>query len=283
MTKQDKEQITIELEAYVSRYESQNKAANTLKGVSPATVSQLVNRNWDLVKDEMFRTVSSQIGYNANKWVVVETRDFKTVTQLLTDAQVNSNVFAIIGKSGTGKSIAQKQYAATHKRAHLLQCNEYWNRKYFLVELLACMGRDGSGLTVAEMMQEVVRSLKKQESPLLVFDEADKLSDQVLYFFITIYNQLEDHCGIVLIATDHLEKRIKKGLRLNKKGYQEIYSRIGRRCIELSGAGTTDITQVCAANGITDRSTIKEIIKDSEGDLRRVKRKIHALKNRKTN
>jgi len=34
MTKQDKEQITIELEAYVSRYESQNKAANTLKGVS---------------------------------------------------------------------------------------------------------------------------------------------------------------------------------------------------------------------------------------------------------
>lgn len=283
MTKQDKEQITIELEAYVSRYDSQNQAANTLKGVSAATVSQLINRNWELVKDEMFRTVSSQIGYNANKWVVVETRDFKMVSNLLADAQINSNVFAITGQSGTGKSLALKQYAANNKRAHLLQCNEYWNRKYFLAELLACMGRDGSGLTVAEMMQEVVRSLKKQDSPLLVFDEADKLSDQVLYFFITIYNQLEDHCGIVLVATDHLEKRIKKGLRLNKKGYQEIYSRIGRRCIELSGAGITDITQVCAANGITDRSSIKEIIKDSEGDLRRVKRKIHALKNRKSN
>jgi hypothetical protein len=234
------------------------------------------------VKDEMFRTVSSQIGYNPNKWVVVETRDFKMVTNLLKDAQLNSNVFAIIGEAGTGKSIALKQYAANNKRAHLIQCNEFWNRKYFLAELLTAMGRDFSGLTVAEMMQEVVKTLKKHDSPLVIMDEADKLSDQVLYFFITLYNQLEDHCGIVLVATGHLEKRIKKGLRLNKKGYTEIYSRIGRKYIELSGAGITDITQVCAANGITDRSSIKEIIKDSEGDLRRVKRKIHAFKNRKT-
>lgn len=281
MTNQNKEQIVLELERYVARYDSQNQAANTLTGVSSATISQLINRKWDKVKDEMFRNVAAQIGYNPNRWEVVETRDFKTLTRLLTDAQQHSNVFAVTGEAGSGKSLAIRQYANTHKRAHLLQCNEYWNRKYFLAELLTAMGRDYSGLTVAEMMMEVVRRLKAQESPLIIMDEADKLTDQVLYFFITLYNQLEDHCGIVLVATDHLEKRIKKGLRLNKKGYKEIYSRIGRKCIELKGVGSTDITQVCAANGITDRKDINEIIKDSEGDMRRVKRKIHALKNRK--
>lgn len=281
MTNQNKEQIVLHLESYVSQYDSQNQAAKTLKDVSAATLSQLINRKWELVKDDMFRHVAAQTGYNANKWAVVETRDFKMVTSLLSDAQMHSNVFAIIGEAGSGKSLALKSFTANNRRAHLLQCNEYWNRKYFLAELLTAMGRDYSGLTVAEMMQEVVKSLKKQETPLIIMDEADKLSDQVLYFFITLYNQLEDHCGIVLVATGHLEKRIKKGLRLNKKGYTEIYSRIGRKYIELKGVGTTDITQVCVANGITDRTEIKEIIKDSEGDLRRVKRKIHAFKNKR--
>lgn len=281
MTIQQKEQIVQALQQYVERYDSQNQAANTLKGVSAATVSQLLNNNWELIKDDMFRNVAAQIKYNPNEWVVVETRDFKRVTRLLQDAQQHANVYAVTGEAGSGKSEALKTYAALNKRAHLLQCNEYWNRKYFLAEMLTAMGRDYSGLTVAEMMQEVVRVLKKQESPLIIMDEADKLTDQVLYFFITLYNQLEDHCGIVLVATDHLEKRIKKGLRLNKKGYKEIYSRIGRKCIELSGLGVTDVTQVCMANGILDKTAIQEIYKDSELDLRRVKRKIHAYKNRK--
>ena len=140
------------------------------------------------------------------------------------------------------------------------------------------MGRDYSGYTVNEMMGEVVRALKTQQHPLIIMDEADKLSDQVLYFFITLYNQLEDHCAIVLCATDHLAKRIKRGLKLNKKGYKEIYSRIGRKFIELEGLNTSDITSVCVANGITDKVRIREVIEDSEYDLRRVKRKIQGLK-----
>lgn len=278
MTQKEKQQITAELKQYVERYGSQNQAANTLRDVSSATVSQMLNGKWELIKDDMFRTVAAQIRYQEEKWQIVETRDFSLLTHMLEDAQRFHNVFAITGNSGSGKTIALRHYATNNKRAHLLQCSEFWNRKYFLAELLTTMGRNASGLTVSELMIEVVRQLKKQDDPLIIIDEADKLSDQVLYFFITIYNQLEDHCGIVLAATNHLEKRIRKGLRLNKKGYNEIYSRIGRKCVELNGVGVTDVTQVCMANGINDRKTIKNIIEDSEYDLRRVKRKIHALK-----
>lgn len=59
------------------------------------------------------------------------------------------------------------------------------------MELLRVMGRDNTGMNVTEMMSEVVSTLKKIENPVLLFDEFDKVSDQVLYFFITIYNQLE--------------------------------------------------------------------------------------------
>lgn len=281
MTTLNKEQIKSKLAEYCARYESQNKAANSLKGVSSATISQVLNDNWSLISDEMWRKIGSQIGYTSDEWVIVETRDFRLLNGLLADAQNNSNVFAVTGSAGTGKTLTLRNFAEANKRVFLLSCNEYWNRKMFLQELLTAMGKDYSGYTVGEMMYEAVKGLKMMESPLLILDEADKLSDQVLYFFITLYNQLEDHCGIVLVATSHLEKRIKRGIKLNKKGYTEIYSRIGRKFIELKGVGSSDVRAICSANGIDSPSAIKDIYEDSEGDLRRVKRKIHAKRQQK--
>lgn len=274
---EQKQQIKNALVAYIEQKGSQNKASKTI-GVSGATLSQIVNGNWENIADEMWRKVSAQIGNKDNEWVIVRTRDFQLIEHLLTDAKEHSNVYGIVGEAGSGKSEALKAFEKDNPHTYLLDCNEFWNRKYFLAEMLTAMGRDYSGLTVAEMMNEVVRLLKSQPIPLLMLNEADKLSDQVLYFFITLYNLLEGHCGIILIATDHLEKRIKRGLKLNKKGYKEIYSRIGRKFIELKGVGSSDIQQICIANGIEDNKLIKEIIEDSEFDLRRVKRKIHALK-----
>lgn len=274
----DKKQIQEQLITYVSRYESQNEAAKSLRGVSAATISQIINNNWDLIKDEMWRNIAAQIDFKKSEWETVDTRDYKLTTQLLTDSQLTAQVYAVTGSAGTGKSTALKNYQAKTKRAYMLTCAEYWNRKYFLAELLAKMGRNNTGLTVAEMMQEVVYNLKRRETPLIILDEADKLTDQVLYFFITLYNELEGHCGLVLFGTEHLAKRIKKGVRLNKKGYEEIYSRIGRKFVELHGLGYTDCVQICVANGIEDKNLIKQVFEDCEGDIRRIKRKIHAIK-----
>ena len=283
MENTEKQKIVDHLQNYVGRHESQNKAAKTLKDVSAGTISQMLNNKWELIADDMFRHVGKQIGYSSNEWSTVEISDFKTLRLILKESQENSLAMGIVGTAGSGKSIALKTYAKETKNAFLLSCNEYWNRKFFLGELLTVMGIDYSGLTVGEMMAEVVKRIKLKDSPIIILDEADKLTDQVLYFFITLYNLLEDHCGIILCATDHLEKRLAKGRRLNKKGYNEIYSRIGRKFIELKGVGFTDVLQICVANGISDKALIKQVWEDCEADLRRVKRKIHALKKREVN
>jgi DNA transposition AAA+ family ATPase len=259
-----KEKISERLRSYCERYESQNKAAASLKGVSSATVSHLLNGNIDLIRDEMFRNIASQIGYKDENWEVVETRDYRLMTRFLEDARENNLVMAITGNAGSGKTFALRHYTETHKRVYMLCCNEFWNRQTFLQELLAQMGREIVVESVNEMVVEIVRNLKMQENPLLILDEADKLSDQVLYFFITLYNQLEDECGIVLCATNFLEKRLRNGLKFNKKGYSEIWSRIGRKCIELKGVGAADISAVCEANGINNKNDIEKIIQDSE-------------------
>ena len=274
---EEKLEIRERLVSYCEQKGSQNKGANSLNGVSPATVSKIINGDWALINEVMWRSIAAQIGMKQKSWNIVETRDFKTLASLFADAQENAMVMAVCGEAGSGKTLAIRQYAESNPNVFVLCCNEYWNRKLFLQELLREMGRNPNGDTVGEMMATIVSSLKKMEDPIIIMDEADKLSDQVMYFFITLYNQLEDHCALVMVATDYLEKKIKRGLRLNKKGYKEIYSRIGRKFIMLKGVGIGDITEVCMANGITTKSDIKSVIEDCDNDLRRVKRRCHAI------
>lgn len=278
MKQTEKEAIAAKLRTYVDSKESQNAAAKSLRGVSAATVSQILNGNWDLISDDMWRTVGNQIGYDPRNWVVIETEGYRRMTQVLTDAQRHSLVMAVTGDAGCGKSQAIKVYAGSNRNVIALSCSEYWNRKEFLGELLQSLGTEPGGSTVADMMREAIRQLKRREGVLIVLDEADKLSDQVLHFFITIYNKLEDTVGIVLCATQYLKKRIERGVVNNRKGYKEIYSRIGRKFIPMPVVNRGDIKAVCTANGLEDRREIERIIDDTDNDLRRVKRLVCALK-----
>lgn len=272
-----KKQIQEALNAYCEKFPSQAKAVNSLVNVGEATIINIRKDKWQNISDEMWRNVGKQIGWSENKqgWQIVRTSDFKKLELVFADAQKYANVYAVTGAAGSGKSASAKYYASNNQNAFHLSCAEYFNRKMFLAKLLEVMGKDNLGYNVSEMMDYVVGILRKMENPIIILDEADKLNDQVLYFFITLYNQLEGKCAIVLMATEFLEKRIKRGLKLNKKGYAEIYSRIGRKFLTLGGTTKGDILAICEANGITDQSKAQEIFNDCEGDLRRVERNIH--------
>lgn len=276
MQNEQKQQIADQLRAYCEQKGSQNKAANSLNGVSSATISKVLSGQWETIADEMWRTISAQTGAKSEGWQVVSTRAYDVMTFTLDNAQTDALVLAVTGEAGSGKTEAIKNYTAGHANAYHLVCSEYWNRRTFMGKLLKCMGVGVSGTTVSEMMDDIVDTLKRKDAPLIVLDEADKLTDQVLYFFISLYNQLEGHCGIILTATTFLKKRIERGVRLNRKGYAEIYSRIGRKFVALPLLNSEDIAAVCVANGVSDAKSINSIIDEAEGDLRRVKRSVWA-------
>lgn len=276
MKKDEKKQIAARLKEYCAQKGSQNKAANSMNGVSSATISKVLSGDWETISDEMWRTIAAQTGHETKGWQIAETRAYKRMTFLLDTAKNDSLVMAVTGDAGCGKTEAIKNYTAGHRNVFHLCCSEYWNRRTFMGKLLQCMGVDFTGLTVSDMMDDIIDTLKRKESPLLVLDEADKLSDQVLYFFISLYNQLEEHCGIILCATSFLKKRIEKGIRMKRKGYEEIYSRMGRKFVTLQVINSEDVAAVCVANGLTDAKEINRIVDDSDCDLRRVKRAVWA-------
>jgi len=282
MNRLKKEQIVNSLYVYCDRYGSQNKAANSLKNVSAATISQMLSVKWELISDEMWRSVASQIGVKLKEWNLVDTDTLLDLSKVLKDSKDDSQVMAAVGKAGSGKSTSIDHFRSCHKNVFALKCNSFWNKKTFLSEILKEMGIEYRGLTESDMMSEAIHNITRMENPLLIFDEADKLSDASLYLFISLYNSIEEECGIVLCGTHHLEKRLLNGVSLNKKGYSEIWSRIGCKCIHLDGVSASDIVLICEANGVTEQRLIQKVIEDSETDLRRVKRKAYAIKKSRT-
>lgn len=273
-----KKQIQEKLGRYIEQIGSQNKAASSLQGVSPGTLSQIMNNKWDLISEEMWRNIGNQLDGD-DDWNIVETANLVMFMQLLSEAKKTASVFGVTAPAGSSKTESIKQFiAAGNKNVYRLKCGDHWTKKYFCEQLLKVLGINGGGMTVVEMMDEIVRVLYQLEKPILIIDEFDKVADPILYFFITLFNELEDVVSIVVTATDYLEKRILKGVRNNRKGYREIYSRLGRKFIELPGVTYTDVTSICIANGIKDAKTIKGIFDDCDLDLRRVKRKIQATK-----
>ena len=271
-----------QLKQYCERIGSQNKAANTLSGVSSATITQVLNEKWNLISEEMWQRIANQIGYKESEWQIATTGQFQDISAFLSECQTNALTMSLISPAGTGKTATCKQYQSEHRNVFYLECSEMWNKRNFLQELSRKVGIDINGMTNYDMINKVIDTLKTIESPLIILDEADKLKDNVLYFFITLYNGLTGSCGMVMIATNYLEKRLQNGVRLNKKGYNEIWSRVGRRCIPVMGVTAGDIAVICQSNGITDNKVIDKIIASSESDYRRVERQIHALKQLKT-
>lgn len=268
MNQKEKIAIVDLLRNYVEQKGSQNKAATALK-VSGAVVSHLLNGNWEPYTDDMFRKIGAQIGYNAKEWQFADTTNSTDILENLADAKQNSLVLTFIGHAGAGKSATTKKFASENKNVFRIECGQYWDRVYFLSEILSQMGVKDFDPKVSSMMRDIVSGLKKLDKPQLIIDEVDKLDDKVLLFLITFYNELATHCSIIILATHFLKKRIDDGIRLRKKGYEEIKSRYGSY-IELEDTTAKDVKLICEANGLNDGKSINAISANSKGDLRKV-------------
>lgn len=281
LTTEMKEQVRSALIAYRSNFPTLNRAAESLQGVSSATVSQLCNGKYELISDEMFVRIATQIGFAFDSWNLHEGKTFKEITFTLSDAQAYKNVTWIVGDAGCGKTTAAIEYRRTHRNVFYILCSEDMRRSDFVREIAKQVGAPTDTTNLRDMLENAISMISFLGNPLLIFDEGDKLTDSVFNYFISIYNRLEGHAGIVFLSTDYIKRRMDAGLRYNKKGYKEINSRIGRRFFDVSPTEENDIYAICQANNLTDRADIEEVLKDarrSDNDLRRVKRCIHRQK-----
>ena len=100
-----KEEIVAQLRSYVERKGSQKKAANSLDGVSSATINKMLNgTDWETISEEMWRSVAQQTRTKSEGWQLADTSVHREMTMLLSRAQEDALVAGVIGAAGSGKT-----------------------------------------------------------------------------------------------------------------------------------------------------------------------------------
>lgn len=280
LSNKEKDTIRESLRAYVAKYPSQNKAVGSLKNTSVGTVSNIMNGKYENISDEMFRNIAAQVGNRTKDtgWQIVETSAYQEIRYALDDAQHWRNVTWIVGEAGCGKTTTANLYTQENREVFYILCSEDMKKGDFVREIARTVGIKTDGHNIREIWSLILDDVIQMDAPLLIFDEADKLTEPVFHYFISMYNKLEDKSGIVFMSTDYIKKRISLGLRHQKPGYKEFFSRMGRKYFELEETTANDVYSICVANGIQDKKKIEEVIRDAEScdfDLRRVKKAIH--------
>lgn len=254
------------------------KAFGAQHRISGATINQVINGKWSLISDRMWLRLSAAVGYQTSDWAAAHTRDFRAVTDFCTIAQADGISLAISHEPGSGKTFALRNYEATQPGTYYLQCADFWSKRHFLQELYRALGQEADEMTSVQLSIAIVEQLRQQARPLVIIDEVDKLRDTTLMFFIELYNKLNGICGFVLVGAPYFRDQLETGVKRNKRGYREVYSRLGRRFMELKGANRKDVTAICTANGVQDADAITAIWVEVSGeavvDLRRVEREV---------
>lgn len=258
---------------------SQNKVA-TKAGVSSATISQIVNGNWELIKDEMWRKIKIKLRIELD-WQTADTTNLNRIKNYLDAAKNTPMSIGFAYDAGAGKSHTFKLYERTTKNVIYIECKTHWTKKSYAKALVIACGLDDQNNT-EDNIEGFTDYIAGLENPLIIIDQMDKLKDASMDLFIDFYNDFNTHCGFVLSGVPALEKRIKRGVKNERSGYREVWSRIGRKWISLKELTLSDVGNICKANGLDYDEEIGFIYNNCEGDLRRVKRDVEKYFLKKT-
>lgn len=252
-------------------------------GYSTTYISQFFNSKWEVCKPNLLNKIAACIGYRIG-WQAVETAGFLTVKNVCLDSFYNQTANCISDEPGAGKSFALKAACRELPGSLYIQCEEYHKPRTFLIEVFRLLGMKPTGSTVGEMMGELCTTIERKQNALMVFDEFDKLPDQTMSIFRTLYNRLEGMAGFVLCGAPRLEQKLTKGASRDKQAYKEIYSRIGRVFIRTGRVSSTEVEQICRANGLEEYREIERIKRETviykhsnqeSYELRQVQRMVH--------
>jgi DNA transposition AAA+ family ATPase len=240
-------------------------AANTLKNVGTTTLRNALNPEFINISDAMWRSIRSQIGGSKLEWVYVNTTAVEDLRFIMRETQQEQGFTWAISPAGSGKTVAATLYAKESKNVFHIQCDADMSKSDFAIDLARAVGlRVNTQKKARRLIMEVCEYLAELEDPLLIFDEGDKLRDVIIAYFITIYNRIHKVAGVIFLSTNYMEKRMEDGLRYNRAGYQELWSRLGRKFYVVDSNTTNDVQHICIENGLEQRAskTMQDTIRE---------------------
>lgn len=242
---------------------SKNELA-TQAGVSAATLSNIENRKWEDINDKLWRKVWNKVSDTVTLNVVT-TSDYKDCQQLCKSAQENHYMIGLIADTGMGKTTALTAYSYA-KNVFYVTYEKSMAPKHFFIALLREMGIPFEG-NINAMLNRIADELNSISSPLIIIDEAGKLTHTMVLYLHVLRDKTIKNCGIVLAGMPYFKINLQKFSNKQKEGYAEFFRRVNM-WQEFKGLSGKEVEAICKINGIEDNDIIRQFrAKKRFGDL----------------
>jgi DNA transposition AAA+ family ATPase len=229
-------------------------------GVSHAVLTYVTQEQWENVSDEMLYKIINTLKVNNEVYKIVKTANFNTVFNLCEKAQNWQHMYGLIGSTGSGKTTALKRFYKANKNVFYVESKHTMNRKQFFAAILRELGINFIG-TVYDMVTRIEEEFNMLENPLLIIDEAGKLSHNLILDLHDLRNATINNLGIVLAGCEYFKDNLETGVQKDKQGIPEFYSRIITWQI-LGTPSREEIDAICAINNVDTESLNKNYYKN---------------------
>ncbi len=242
---------------------TRRELAAQVGGISEATLTQIENGNWDNISKNMWAKVWRKVSDNTPP--IFETTDFKATLNACNMAIKNCLMIGITGDTGTGKTTALLNISR-QKNVFYVPFDKTMKPKEFFAALLREMGIAYEG-NLNQMVNKIAEEINLMESPLIIIDEAGKITHAMILFLQVLRDKTLNNCGIVLAGMPYFKNNLEKYSKKEKEGYAEFYRRVNI-WHTLKGLSRTEIKAICAAHQITDAEALSELARKNRfGDL----------------
>lgn len=184
------------------------------------------------IKDMYFESLAKHIGFKKEYWHTVNNvPQFQDVISELIEAKENSVTRVIFGAPGSGKTFAvEKFYKVNPVATFVITCFRPDKLKNLVEKIERAMNLDSFDGDVPNRIDRINEALyiasRQGHKPVIIFDEAENLTATTLPAIKDIYDAVFRNCGIVLIGTNQLKKKLDKMKEKDKDGIPQLYSRL---------------------------------------------------------
>lgn len=285
LTNEYKEKVVNALQEARRNYTGSDRAFAIRYGINSSVYSRLMKGERDRLMDEakwldIGRMLN--ITLSERKWNTARTDVFRIIEEDILFCKEYSKGRICVDECGIGKTYTARYLSRTLQNCFYVDGSQV-KTKYRLIRAIAkAIGIDRHS-TYAEDKDRIKYYLGSMPKPVIIIDEAGDLEYPAFLELKELINATEGICGWYFMGAHGLRAKLDRGIRYNKVGFEEMFSRLSKRYTTIVPIGREDklafyrklITDVLLANGCS-KDQLTGIVRrclitdaDAIGDLRR--------------
>ena len=193
----------------------------------------------------------------------------------LKECQDNSQSGLLCDRADVGKTYTARCYVKENRNAVYIDCSQVKSKQKLIRQIAREFGISHSG-RYSDVYEDLVYYLRTLSSPLVILDEAGDLDYAAFLELKALWNATEFVCGWYMMGADGLKTKIEEHMGRKKVGYEELFSRFGKRFLKITPDGTeawddfarAQVALIARAN--CPDADVKKIYHNTGGSLRRI-------------